>query len=80
MEVVNAAGVYADRINNMISPEKFTLVPRRGEYVLLDKTERGFVNSTIFQMPTALGKGLERVSLSLRQHMGTFLSDQIALI
>ena len=56
--VVNAAGVYADRINNMISPEKFTLVPRRGEYVLLDKTERGFVNSTIFQMPTALGKGV----------------------
>ena len=56
--VVNAAGVYADRINNMISSEMFTLVPRRGEYVLLDKTERGFVNSTIFQMPTALGKGV----------------------
>ena len=56
--VVNAAGVYADAINNMINPEHFRLIPRRGEYVLLDKTEKGFVSSTIFQLPTELGKGV----------------------
>ena len=56
--VINAAGVYADLINNMLSLGKITITPRRGEYVLLDKTERGFVKSTIFQMPTAAGKGV----------------------
>ena len=35
--VVNAAGVYADKFHNMVSDEKITIIPRKGEYCLMDK-------------------------------------------
>ena len=56
--VVNAAGVYADRIHNMISREKMKITPRRGEYLLCDKKAGNMVSHTLFQLPTALGKGV----------------------
>ncbi len=56
--VVNAAGVYADEINNMVSPVKIRITPRRGEYLLLDKTEGDFIHHTLFQLPTKEGKGV----------------------
>ena len=56
--VVNAAGVYADRIHNMVSEKKMYITPRRGEYILLDKTAGTHVRSTIFSLPGRLGKGV----------------------
>lgn len=56
--VVNAAGVYSDYINNMVSEDKFTVIPRRGEYNLFDKYLGGMIKKTIFQLPTKLGKGV----------------------
>ncbi len=56
--VVNAAGVHADDINNMLSKEKLKIVPRRGEYLLLDRAEDGLVRHTIFQLPGVMGKGV----------------------
>lgn len=56
--LVNAAGVYADEINNMVSPVKIRISARRGEYMLLDKTEGGFIHHTLFQLPTKEGKGV----------------------
>ena len=56
--VVNAAGVYADVIHNMVSEKKLSIVPRAGEYELMDKTAGSHVDKTIFQLPTALGKGV----------------------
>lgn len=56
--VVNAAGVYADRIHNMVSENKIKIIPRRGEYVLMDKEAGGLVSHTIFQLPGKLGKGV----------------------
>ncbi|MDF2908709.1 MAG: dependent oxidoreductase [Herbinix sp.] len=56
--VVNAAGVYADKLHNMISEKKMTLVARKGEYCLFDKQVGGFVSKTIFQLPTEYGKGV----------------------
>lgn len=56
--IVNAAGVYADRIHNMISEDKMEITPRRGEYLLYDKEVGGLAKSTLFQLPTALGKGI----------------------
>lgn len=56
--VVNAAGVYADELNNMVSEKKLTIIPRRGDYILLDRTVEGYVRHTVFQMPTELGKGI----------------------
>lgn len=56
--VVNAAGVYADVLHNMVSENKITIVPRKGEYCLMDKRCGEVVNSTIFQLPSKLGKGI----------------------
>lgn len=56
--VVNAAGVYADKLHNMVSKKKMTLVARKGEYCLYDKQAGGFVSKTIFQLPTEYGKGV----------------------
>ena len=56
--VVNAAGVYADELHNQLCENKLTIVPRRGEYCLLDKTEGRLVSRTIFQLPSAMGKGV----------------------
>ena len=56
--VVNAAGVYADQIHNMVSDKKLTIVPRRGDYVLLDKVAGKHVNHTIFALPGKYGKGV----------------------
>ena len=56
--VINAAGVYADEIHNLISDEKFEIRARRGEYLLLDKDAKGFVNHVMFNLPTEKGKGI----------------------
>lgn len=56
--VINCAGVYADKINNMISEQTLEIKPRRGQYYLLDKSAGSLVNSVIFQCPTQFGKGV----------------------
>ncbi|MBQ3938314.1 MAG: NAD(P)/FAD-dependent oxidoreductase [Clostridia bacterium] len=56
--VVNAAGVYADKMHNCVSGEKISITPRRGEYLLMDKEVGGLVDSTIFQLPGKAGKGV----------------------
>lgn len=56
--VINAAGNHADEINNMISENKISIVPRLGEYCLFDKEAGTLVNKTIFQLPTSMGKGV----------------------
>ena len=56
--VVNAAGVYADQIHNMVSPHRMVIVPRRGEYELLDTSAGSHVRHTVFTLPTKMGKGV----------------------
>ena len=56
--VVNAAGVYADILHNLVSTRKLHITPRRGDYCLLDKATGNYVNHTIFQLPGKLGKGV----------------------
>ena len=56
--VVNAAGVYADVIHNMVSSKKMHITQRRGDYCLLDKQAGAHVNHVIFPQPTELGKGV----------------------
>ena len=55
---INAAGVYADRFHNMMSDDRLTITPRKGEYCLLDTTAGQHVGRTIFRMPSAYGKGI----------------------
>ncbi|GFR34831.1 NAD(P)/FAD-dependent oxidoreductase [Thermobrachium celere] len=56
--LVNAAGLFADDINDMLGGERFRIIPRRGEYCLFDKAVGGIVTRTIFQTPTNKGKGI----------------------
>lgn len=56
--VINAAGVYADDIHNIVSEKKLHITPRRGEYCLLDKNAGNLVSHTIFQVPGKMGKGV----------------------
>lgn len=56
--VVNAAGVYADVLHNMVSAEKIHITPRRGDYILLDRRTGGYVSHTVFQVPGKFGKGV----------------------
>jgi len=56
--IINAAGLYADKINDMVSEKSFTIQPDKGEYFLLDKSEGKRVNHVVFSCPTPLGKGV----------------------
>ncbi len=56
--VINCAGIFADKIANMIGDTSFKLIPRKGEYYLLDKTEKKMVNHVLFQCPSPMGKGI----------------------
>lgn len=55
--IVNAAGTGCGRIAAMIG-DTLTVIPKRGEYMLLDKTEGRMIRSTVFQVPSKEGKGV----------------------
>lgn len=56
--VVNCAGASASRINAMLGAETYEEEFRKGEYYVLDHTERENVSTVIFPLPTAAGKGI----------------------
>ena len=56
--VINAAGLYGDTIHNLICEESFKIIPRSGEYFVMDKSQGNIVSHTIFQCPSKLGKGV----------------------
>lgn len=56
--VVNAAGVYADQLHNMVSSRKINITARKGDYCLLDRSAGSHVSHTIFMLPTKMGKGV----------------------
>lgn len=57
--VVNAAGVYADAIAKLAGDDSFTITPRKGEYILFDKTAcSSLVYGVVFPTPTKKSKGI----------------------
>ena len=56
--LVNCAGAYSDKIAEMAGDGFFTIIPRSGEYMVLDKNEGRMVGHTLFQCPTVEGKGI----------------------
>ncbi|MFA0815111.1 MAG: NAD(P)/FAD-dependent oxidoreductase [Anaerofustis sp.] len=56
--VINAAGVFSDNISKMIAETDFTVRPRRGEYILFDKMERGKAGTVLFGTPKKGSKGI----------------------
>lgn len=56
--IVNAAGLYGDVLHNLVCDDKVEITPRKGDYCLLDRDVGDLVSHTIFQLPSALGKGV----------------------
>lgn len=57
--VINAAGAFADQIAGMVEVQPpYRIMPRRGEYMVLDKSAGGFMQHTLFSLPTKKGKGV----------------------
>ena len=57
--VVNAAGVYADEIAKLAGDDSFSITPRKGEYILFDKTAcSSLVYGVVFPCPTKKSKGI----------------------
>ena len=56
--VINAAGVYADKIHDMVAKPTFKIKPRRGQYFMLDTSEGHIVSTSVFPCPTKMGKGI----------------------
>ena len=57
--VINASGVNTDDIAAMVEENvSFKIKPRHGEYYVLDKRVKGFINHVLYPLPTDLGKGV----------------------
>ncbi len=56
--VVNAAGLFSDQVAALFGDDDIHVSPRQGEYMLLDKTQGKTVSRTLFQTPSAMGKGI----------------------
>ncbi len=56
--VINAAGAYADYINEMLHEKSFSIIPRKGEYILMHKSQGYLAQHVLFQAPSILGKGI----------------------
>lgn len=57
--VVNCAGVNAIEINSLLDiaePQDVSYV--KGEYILLDKSQEGYIRRPIFPLPSKMGKGI----------------------
>jgi glycerol-3-phosphate dehydrogenase len=56
--VINAAGLFADKISNIFNAERFEIKARKGEYFLLDKSTKANPSKVIFPVPSNVSKGI----------------------
>lgn len=56
--VVNCAGPNASEVNKMVGAKTFDMHYVKGEYILLDKSTKGYISHPIFPLPTAISKGI----------------------
>jgi len=56
--VINAAGLYADKVSEMAGDRSFYIKPRKGEYLILDKNQGRQARTVVFQTPSDKGKGI----------------------
>lgn len=56
--IINAAGIFSDDVAKMVGDTTINVHPRRGEYILLDKSSGDIISHTIFRTPSKMGKGI----------------------
>ena len=56
--VVNAAGLHSGEIARLAGDDSFTIKPRRGEYILFDRSVGQLVNTVLFPTPDKVSKGI----------------------
>ena len=56
--IINASGLYSDKVNEMINPKSFSIIPTKGEYTVLDHFDKNYVKHTLFNVPSKKGKGV----------------------
>jgi glycerol-3-phosphate dehydrogenase len=57
--IVNAAGLMADRVAAMVGANNFYITPRKGEYIILNKSQGHLANHVLFPVPNPTrGKGI----------------------
>jgi len=56
--VINAAGLFADKIMAMVGEDWFKITPRRGEYLIIDEDAPLHVGTVLFPTPTPISKGI----------------------
>lgn len=55
---VNAAGVHSGDVARLAGDDSFTIKPRRGEYILFDRSVGQLVNTVLFPTPDKVSKGI----------------------
>lgn len=56
--VINCAGVYADKVNNMVASPYFKIEPKRGQYLVFDRNSSNIVRSVVQKCKTEDEKGV----------------------
>ena len=56
--VINAAGLFADKVSEIFNAEEFEITPRKGEYFLLDRLTKANPGKVIFPVPNKISKGI----------------------
>ena len=77
--VINAAGVYADTLNNMVSEHKLHITARKGEYMLLDKEKllKQLKKLAFTFLPERHARRVLRVLARTNQTFGGFIGGKI---
>ena len=56
--VVNAAGLYGDRVESIAREAPFSIRPRKGQFAVFDKSAYALVRSIVLPVPTERTKGV----------------------
>jgi glycerol-3-phosphate dehydrogenase len=59
--IINAAGIYSGEVAKMIGDDSFCINIVKGQYILIDKEDAGYINMVNFKMPdkkSAKSKGI----------------------